>query len=200
MLPKGAPKPKTIGASMSLTDSRIRTLKPNGRADRLIADGGGLYIRVRSGQSAVLRTWQYRRRDSRKLSILTLGTYPDLTVRDARLRAAELAARGNPNTTTIQEAASQWFAERVDTSIRKADQVRGYIERAILPSLGTRRVRDVQRPRSRGSSAIIATVWPSCRAPEAAAVQRRGRCWPFSRGYLAMPWRMVGLPSRQWRN
>ena len=101
MLPKGAPKPKTIETSMSLTDSRIRTLKPNGKADRLIADGGGLYIRVRAGQSALSRTWQYRRRDSGKLSILTLGTYPDLTVRDARLRAAELAARGNPNTTTI---------------------------------------------------------------------------------------------------
>ena len=28
---------------MSLTDARIRTLKPNGTADRLIADGGGLY-------------------------------------------------------------------------------------------------------------------------------------------------------------
>jgi hypothetical protein len=129
---------------MSLTDSRIRTLKPNGNVDRLIADGGGLYIRVRAGKNGVSRTWQYRRRDSGKLTILTLGTYPDLIVRDARLRAAELAARRNPNTTTIQEATDQWLAERVDTSIRKADQVRGYVERAILPSLATRRVRDVE--------------------------------------------------------
>ena len=38
----------------------------------------------------------------------------------------------------------QWLAERVDPSIRKADQVRGYVERAILPSLGQRRVRNVE--------------------------------------------------------
>jgi integrase len=129
---------------MSLTDARIRTLKPNGTPDRLIADSGGLYIRIRAGRNGVSRTWQYRRHDNGKLTILTLGTYPGLTVREARLRAAELATRRNLNSTTVREAADQWLAERVDTSIRKADQVRGYVERAILPSLGTRRVRDVE--------------------------------------------------------
>jgi hypothetical protein len=51
---------------MSLTGSRIRTLKPNGIADRLVADGGSLYIRVRAGQDAVSRTWRYGSRDSGK--------------------------------------------------------------------------------------------------------------------------------------
>jgi len=32
---------------MSLTDARVRTLKVHATADRLLADGGGLYIRVR---------------------------------------------------------------------------------------------------------------------------------------------------------
>jgi hypothetical protein len=129
---------------MSLTDARVRTLEAHASADRLLADGGGLYIRVRAGRNGVSRTWQYRRREGGKLTILTLGTYPELLIRDARLRAAELATKRNFNTTTVQQAADQWLAERVDKAIRNADQVRSYVERAILPSLGSRRVRDVE--------------------------------------------------------
>ena len=40
---------------MALTDTRLRTLKPRGRAECLVADGNGLYIRIRKKQSDVSR-------------------------------------------------------------------------------------------------------------------------------------------------
>ena len=45
---------------MRLTDTRLRTLKPKDRVELLVADGNGLYIRVRAGQDDVSRTWQFR--------------------------------------------------------------------------------------------------------------------------------------------
>jgi hypothetical protein len=68
---------------MALTDTRLRTLKPKGKAELLEAGGNGLYIRVRVGQGGVSRTWQFRRKESGRLTIKTLGTYPDLSIKEA---------------------------------------------------------------------------------------------------------------------
>ena len=48
---------------MALNDTRLRNLKPKpGKTERLVADGNGLYIRIRAGEgSKVTRTWQFRR-------------------------------------------------------------------------------------------------------------------------------------------
>lgn len=130
---------------MALTDTRLRTLRPEkGKTERLIADGNGLYIRVRGTGADVSRTWQVRRKEKGKVSITTLGTYPDLPLADARLRAAELRIKRKLRNDTVEELATQWLAERVDHTHRKADQVRGYVDRAIIPALGDRRVRSIE--------------------------------------------------------
>ena len=77
---------------MALTDTRLRTLKPEkGKEERLVADGNGLYIRIRSARGQFSRTWQFRRKEKGRPSITTLGTYPELSIKEARLKAAELA-------------------------------------------------------------------------------------------------------------
>lgn len=130
---------------MPLTDTRLRTLKPEkGKTERLVADGHGLYIRLRGTGANVVRSWQFRRKERGKVSITTLGTYPELSIREARLKAAELTTRRTMRNETVEQVTAQWLAERVDHTHRKADQVRGYVERAIIPELGDRRVRDVE--------------------------------------------------------
>jgi integrase len=129
---------------MALTDTRLRTLKPKGRAECLVADGNGLYVRIRVKRSDVSRTWQFRRRERGELTVTTLGTYPELSIREARLKAAELATKRQAHSPTVQEVADQWLAERIDHTHRKADQVRGYVDRAIIPELGSTRVRDIE--------------------------------------------------------
>ena len=129
---------------MSLTDTRLRTLKPaKGKAECLVADGNGLYVRIRAGQD-IRRTWQFRRKEGGRLSIETLGTYPELSIREARLKAAELATKRRIHSPTIEEAAQQWLTERVDQTLRTAEPIRSYVERAIIPELGSWRVRDVE--------------------------------------------------------
>jgi integrase len=130
---------------MPLTDTRLRALRPQqGKTERLVADGNGLYIRVRGTGSDVSRTWQVRRRQKGGASITTLGTYPELSVAEARLKAAELRIKRKLRNDTVEELATQWLAERVDHTHRKADQVRGYVDRAIIPELGDRRVRTIE--------------------------------------------------------
>ena len=128
---------------MSLTDTRLRTLKPKGRSECLVADGNGLYIRIRTNRGEFSRSWQFRRKEAGRLTVTSLGTYPDVSIKEARLKAAELATKRTGHSPTVQEVADRWLAERVDHTHRKADQVRGYVDRAILPELGDRRVRDV---------------------------------------------------------
>jgi hypothetical protein len=70
---------------MPLNDTRVRTLTTGNRAERLVVDTNGLYLRLRNGKGGISRTWQFRRREAGNLSVVTLGTYPDLTLKEARL-------------------------------------------------------------------------------------------------------------------
>lgn len=96
---------------MPLTDTRVRTLTTGDRAERLVVDANGLYLRLRQGKGGITRTWQFRRREAGKLSVMTLGTYPNIGLKDARLRAAELASKRDWESPTVTEAAEQWLAE-----------------------------------------------------------------------------------------
>jgi hypothetical protein len=146
---------------MALNDTRLRSLKPNpGKTERLVADGSGLYIRIRAGEGTLTRTWQFRRREGGKLSVTTLGTYPGLPILEARQQALELATKRKSYSPTVEVAAEQWLSEQIDHTHRKADLIRGYVERAVVPGArepsGPRRrtLRDCHRhsglPRSSG--------------------------------------------------
>ena len=130
---------------MALTDTRLRSLKPEmGKTECLVADGNGLYIRIRAARGTFTRTWQFRRKERGRPLITTLGAYPELSIKEARLKAAEMATKRQQQSPTVEEAAEQWMAERVHHTHTKADQVRGYVDRAIIPNLGNMRVRDVE--------------------------------------------------------
>jgi hypothetical protein len=55
---------------MPLTDTRARTLTPGNRAERLVVDTNGLYMRLRKGKCGITRTWQFSRRKAGNLSVV----------------------------------------------------------------------------------------------------------------------------------
>jgi len=125
---------------MPLTDLRIRTLKPKpGRAERLVADSNGLYLRLRGDT----RAWLFRRKSKGRVTVIALGRYPDVSLRDARLKAADLATKRTTLNPTVGEVAERWLTERILKTHRQGLQVKGYLDRAIVPDLGHKRVRDV---------------------------------------------------------
>lgn len=68
---------------MPLTDTRLRALKPRERLYR-IADRDGLCIEVRPTGA---RLWRLRYRVGGKAQMIGLGTYPQISLQDARRRA-----------------------------------------------------------------------------------------------------------------
>lgn len=73
-----------------------------------------------------------------------MGTYPKLPLLEARQQALELATKGTSYSPTVEVAAEQWLSERIDHTHRRAELIRGYVDRGILPSLAKRRVRDIE--------------------------------------------------------
>lgn len=70
---------------MPLTDTKIRNTKPSAKPTKL-TDGGGLYLEVRPNGS---KLWRYRYRVAGKENIFALGSYPELTLADAREQRAQ---------------------------------------------------------------------------------------------------------------
>ena len=67
---------------MSLSDTAIRKAKPAATPTKL-ADGEGLYLLLNPNGSRWWR-WDYRRPVTGKRNTLSLGTYPDTGLADAR--------------------------------------------------------------------------------------------------------------------
>src|ERR1035437_7724891 len=100
---------------MALTDTQIKALKP--RASRyLVSDGRGLSLDI---LPSAVTTWTYRYRRNGKQLKVTLGRYPDLSLKAARAKRDDLAAQvaqgkspaeekkqargGNPSNPTVRE-------------------------------------------------------------------------------------------------
>ena len=60
-----------------------------GKKERLISDGGNLYMRLRAGKKGVKKSWQfnYHHPITNKRIKLTVGEYPAISLADARKKA-----------------------------------------------------------------------------------------------------------------
>lgn len=94
-------------ATDKLTDVTIRNAKPGAKATRL-ADGGGLYLEVAPTGG---KLWRWKFRFGGKEKRLSVGTYPETGLRDARVRRDEarkqLAAGIDPSAARKAEKASR---------------------------------------------------------------------------------------------
>jgi hypothetical protein len=81
-----------------LTDRKVKTIAATGK-EFTLSDGNGLQLRVRPAST---KSWQFKHSDpvTNKTQKLTLGTYPDLSLANARTKAVEyselLAQHINP--------------------------------------------------------------------------------------------------------
>lgn len=94
-------------ATDKLTDPAIRNSKPGAKPKRL-ADGGGLYLEVAPTGG---KLWRWKYRFGGKEKRLSLGTYPETGLRDARAKREvarkQLAAGVDPSAARKAEKASR---------------------------------------------------------------------------------------------
>jgi integrase len=140
---------------MALTDAGIKALKP--RAARyMVSDGRGLSLDILpSGKMA----WLYRYSLQGERGKMTLGGYPDLTLRKARERRDELATQvaggkspaaevkqrraGLSTNPTVRGFAERYYKEQVVRRWKNPKIIRRYLDNEILPSLGDKTLKDV---------------------------------------------------------
>jgi len=140
---------------MALTDTALKALKPKAKTYTL-ADERGLYVEVFPTGGVV---WRFRYRINGKQEKLTLGKYPALTLKNARIKrdeAAEAAAMGTSpaqqkqlakvaaaDATTVVEFGERYFREIVSKDRQDVSIPRRYFDKSIVPAIGNKPVRDV---------------------------------------------------------
>lgn len=146
---------------MPLTDKAIRNAKPGPKTRRLF-DAGGLYLEVAPSGG---KWWRFKYRFGGKEKRLSLGTYPDVSLKDARERRAAarktLSSGTDPGELRKSEKAAQrlfadngfeavarsWFAL---TAPKLAESTRAknmrFLETDVFPWIGAKPVSELTAP------------------------------------------------------
>lgn len=150
-----------------LTDTAIRKAKPSDKPIKLTDERGLVLFISPSGG----KLWRMRYRFEGKEKMLALGSYPDVSLADARERrdqARKLLAEGtDPSTTRKKEKAArrlanensfeavarEWYSKRSHTWVKThAKDVLRRLETNIFPDIGKRPISDIDAPE------LLATV------------------------------------------
>lgn len=148
---------------MALTDTSIRNAKPKERLYKLY-DAKGLYIEV-TPKGAKRWRFRYRHPDTGKERRISLGTYPEVSLKAARKQcqdARELLAQGvDPSTDrqmkkqearqaaegTFEAVAEEWRDRYLTTkSENHLERTWGIVRRSLLPYIGKRPIREIKAP------------------------------------------------------
>jgi integrase len=140
---------------MALTDTALKALKPKDKP-YIVSDERGLYVEVFPTGGIV---WRYRYRVAGRREKLTLGKYPALTLKNARIkrdeaaqaaamdkspaRQKQLAKQAAADATTVAEFGERFLREIVARDRQDITIPRRYFDKAIVPAIGARPVREV---------------------------------------------------------
>jgi len=146
---------------MPLTDTAIRNAKPRDKARKLF-DGGGLYLEVAPSGG---KWWRLKYRYGGKEKRLSLGVYPDVSLKEARERRDEarklLANDINPSenrkatkaakveraANSFEAVAREWYGKHSPNwSASHGDRIIRRLERDIFPWIGGKPIAEINAP------------------------------------------------------
>jgi integrase len=148
---------------MPLTDTAIRKAQPADKPRRL-SDEKGLYLEVAPSGG---KWWRLKYRHAGKEKRLSLGIYPDTTLKAAReardrartqlangidpgeaRKAVKASARAEAGADSFEAVAREWLAtvHGAKVSDGHADRTRIRLEQDVFPWLGTERLADIKAP------------------------------------------------------
>lgn len=149
--------PKRI---VPLSEMKIRTAKPEEKQITLF-DGGGLFLLITPSGG---KLWRFKYRFDSKEKLISLGTYPEISLADARQRrdeARQQIAHGidpgavrkaqkqakTEETETFEVIAREWHTKFSPTWAKThADGIMSRLERDIFPWIGSRPISDIKAP------------------------------------------------------
>jgi len=145
--------------AVPLTDTAIRNAKASAKAVKL-SDEKGLFLLVTAAGG---KWWRLKYRFGGKEKLLSLGTYPDVSLRDARERRdsarklladgvdpgehrkAKKQARADLAANSFEVVAREWFAKFEPTWTEgHSDKIIRRLERDIFPWIGGRPIAEIK--------------------------------------------------------
>lgn len=146
---------------MPLTNTAIRNAKPAKKTRRLF-DGSGLYLEVAPSGG---KWWRFKYRFARKEKRISLGVYPDVSLKDARERCIEarkLLANGidpaedrksrktaivNLQTNSFESIAREWLLKfSINWVESHSSRIIRRLEQDIFPWIGATPINEVTAP------------------------------------------------------
>lgn len=146
---------------MPLSDTAIRAAKPKEKT-YLMTDGEGMYLEITPAGG---KWWRFKFRFDGKQKRLSLGTYPDTGLKEAREkrqearrllaagvdpsenRKAQKAAGSGEAANSFEVIAREWFGRQATTWVPShADKIISRLERDLFPWLGRRPICAITAP------------------------------------------------------
>lgn len=124
----------------TINEQYIRGIKWGGK-DLRLSIGECLFLQVRRSS----KTWLVRRRIDGKTSVTTIGKYPDLSLKKARVEATKITMASTVSVFTVEQLVKKYMDEVAHRKHKRPDLAQGYMDRAVIPTIGTQKVRDVTR-------------------------------------------------------
>jgi hypothetical protein len=146
---------------MSLSDTKAHNAKPGEKQFKLY-DTDGMYLLVTPNGG---KCWRLKYRFHGKEKLLTLGTYPEVSLIEARqrrdearkqlsigidpgeVRKAQKAAKVEQAANSFEAVARKWHKKFSGTwSAGHADTIKERLEKEVFPYIGTRPVAEITPP------------------------------------------------------
>ncbi|MFY9328178.1 MAG: integrase arm-type DNA-binding domain-containing protein [Georgfuchsia sp.] len=146
---------------MALTDTAIKNAKPESKPVKL-SDERGLYLLLNPNGS---RWWRFDYRFDDKRKTISLGIYPDVSLKTARIRRedarvlladgvdpgvqrkAEKQAKAEAGSNTFEALAREWMATRgKEWTESYASKTKSALERHAFPSIGSKPITEITAP------------------------------------------------------
>ncbi|MDA8602366.1 integrase arm-type DNA-binding domain-containing protein [Gammaproteobacteria bacterium] len=142
-----------------LTATAVKQAKPKAKPYKL-ADGGGLYLHVK----AAGKYWRYKYRFAYKEKLLALGTYPDISLADARKlhqaarenladgidpsshKKTKKSANQSNSANSFEAVALEWSKTRSKKADSTEKRQRSLLEKDLFPFIGSRPIADIDAP------------------------------------------------------
>ncbi len=146
---------------MALSDTAIKSAKPSEKQVKL-SDEKGLFLLVAPSGG---KWWRFKYRIGGKEKLLSLGTYPEVSLKDARQRRddarkllaggvdpsenrkATKAAKAESAGNSFEVIAREWFAKFSAGWVKShADKIINRLEKDIFPWIGRKPIADITAP------------------------------------------------------
>ncbi|MEH6580119.1 MAG: integrase arm-type DNA-binding domain-containing protein [Amphritea sp.] len=158
---------------MKLTDTKIKQAKPRDK-DYKLADGRGLYLLITKAGS---KYWRLKYRFVGKEKLLSIGVYPEVTLKKARkatdearekleqgvdpsqAKQAQIAARAESYQNNFEAVAREWqIQQSARWSAGYSEKVLRSMERDLFPYIGTLPIDDIKPPKFLSACVVLKIV------------------------------------------